>query len=58
MILARVQDWFADHGIGGYAMPRGRPRRRRPSNNAVFLRFGVGTLGLFGTIVLIALMRR
>lgn len=49
MIRARIQDWFADHGIGPYAMPRGRPRRRI-SSKGLMVRLGFGTLGLFGVI--------
>lgn len=50
MLLTTIQNWLAERGYGQYALPRGRPRRRRMSSNGVILRRGIGTLGLFGVI--------
>jgi len=56
MIPAAIQNWLAERGYGQYALPRGRPRRRRISKSEVVLRLGAGTLGLCGVMAFSAIM--
>lgn len=49
-MIEELQTWAADHGWGQYPLPRSRP----PSH--IGLRLVVGTLSLFGLIVMVPIV--